>query len=1080
MRQVETGLKITGDSKGGVRAVRATRTELDKFNKTKKRGSKRAKEYAKSTRGMTSATRLFAGAVAAVGLTNLGRQMVDVIVETEKLKGSLVTMTGSAEAAEGAFAALTRFAKQTPFTLDQSVTAFVRMKSLGLVPTESALKSFGNTSAAMGKDLTQMIEAVADATTGEFERLKEFGIKAKQNGDEVSLTFQGVTTTIGNNAQEITGYLESIGNVQFAGAMEEQMNRLPGALSNLRDSLEGFTRDIFGTGFTDALVAGIQRLSAFISSNSKKWAANLRFAFDVAAAHAKAFLSVVQPGFEMMISLFKDLAGGTVGDALRAVKFFGKAMSELPANFEASVGIMIGEGAKLAAELDYFFDIASENINFSFRAAWLKVQEIIAGAIDWMLENLSGLLEKLAGAAQKLGFDGVANSISQASAQLKNLANSEKKIAAEIAAANKAHKENIKIISARRKATMAVANDYIAGVLKQRDARLKQMETDLEAAKTQRDLNASVQESTESLDKYAGKAAEAADQVGDNSKEMADAWQEATKRIDSAFADAWAGAFDSFSDFADQIKNAFKKLLGELIHQATTKKILIHLGLGTGAAGGDILGGLLGSGTAAGGGGGGLLGALGATKLGSLGLVIAGGLIGNKAGNALGGALFGKEANSRIGAGIGGTIGAVVGGPVGAAIGSFLGGLVDSLFGSSNKKRFQVGVATDPRASRKNQVARVTAPSGLALSAQNERGKEEGEEAARALLNSFLAIDTILVTSLESLGSEIDLAGNIIGRRKGGVNKLEGFFGSAKFNGIDSAALEKAPTEFVVAWLNAVQGALTDEIKRILPLVRRDAEELVGTVASIANIQEILATNVFDAIDGASRTLFEAYQSQIASAIELAGAYDGSLESLAAFEEAVVLQRDISLNLAAQIKEAFGAVENLFGDTRRSITESLLTEEELYNSRRREVASLVDDLRTEVDPARIAQLSQDINALTSDAFSLLDEGQQEALAGGFVNFLNEAENIANNRLEATRADVSTGNDQINTAFDTTIAKLEEAAELQREAAEEQLRLIREMFEAFGGGLGFGGGFGFGAGFAPGYNNGNFAFSEVNA
>ena len=30
----------------------------------------------------------------------------------------------------------------------------------------------------MGKDITQMIEAVADAATGEFERLKEFGIKA--------------------------------------------------------------------------------------------------------------------------------------------------------------------------------------------------------------------------------------------------------------------------------------------------------------------------------------------------------------------------------------------------------------------------------------------------------------------------------------------------------------------------------------------------------------------------------------------------------------------------------------------------------------------------------------------------------------------------------------------------------------------------------------------------------------------------------------------------------------------------------------------------------------------------------------
>ena len=36
----------------------------------------------------------------------------------------------------------------------------------------------------MGKDLSQMIEAVADATTGEFERLKEFGIKAGKEGDD--------------------------------------------------------------------------------------------------------------------------------------------------------------------------------------------------------------------------------------------------------------------------------------------------------------------------------------------------------------------------------------------------------------------------------------------------------------------------------------------------------------------------------------------------------------------------------------------------------------------------------------------------------------------------------------------------------------------------------------------------------------------------------------------------------------------------------------------------------------------------------------------------------------------------------
>jgi diaminopimelate decarboxylase len=69
---------------------------------------------------------------------------------------------------------------ETPFGLAQATQGFVKMKALGLDPTRAALTSFGNTASAMGKDLNQMIEAVADASTGEFERLKEFGIKASR------------------------------------------------------------------------------------------------------------------------------------------------------------------------------------------------------------------------------------------------------------------------------------------------------------------------------------------------------------------------------------------------------------------------------------------------------------------------------------------------------------------------------------------------------------------------------------------------------------------------------------------------------------------------------------------------------------------------------------------------------------------------------------------------------------------------------------------------------------------------------------------------------------------------------------
>ena len=169
----------------------------------------------------------------------------------EKLNAMLVTATGSANNADEAFSNLKDFASTTPFQLGEVVDAFIKMKNLGLDPTNDALTSFGNTASAMGKDLNQLIEAVADAATGEFERLKEFGIKSKSEGENVSFTFQGVTTTVRKSSEEITGYLEALGNEKFSGAMVLQMETLDGIFSNISDSLDRFSNS-FGTAVIDA------------------------------------------------------------------------------------------------------------------------------------------------------------------------------------------------------------------------------------------------------------------------------------------------------------------------------------------------------------------------------------------------------------------------------------------------------------------------------------------------------------------------------------------------------------------------------------------------------------------------------------------------------------------------------------------------------------------------------------------------------------------------------------------------------------------------------------------------------------
>ncbi|MGQ7242947.1 hypothetical protein ACUN9V_05720 [Salinicola sp. V024] len=198
-----------------------------------------------------------AAGIATIGLAQLGRDAYSAIAGSQQLQASLKTVTGSAEAASAAWAQLLNFAKETPYGLDQSVNAFIRMKSLGLDPTEAALRSFGNTASAMGKDLIQYVDAVADATTGELDRLKEFGITGSQSANQIAFTFQGVTTTVAKNSKAITGYLENIGNTTFAGAMGDQMATLNGQMSNLEDATFRMWLAVGDRGATDAFAGAI-------------------------------------------------------------------------------------------------------------------------------------------------------------------------------------------------------------------------------------------------------------------------------------------------------------------------------------------------------------------------------------------------------------------------------------------------------------------------------------------------------------------------------------------------------------------------------------------------------------------------------------------------------------------------------------------------------------------------------------------------------------------------------------------------------------------------------------------------------
>ncbi len=336
------------------------------------------------------------GGVLATALVT--RAVVNTNIEFEKLSGSLETVTGSAEAGQAAFAALTKFAQQTPFALEESVTAFVRLQSLGIAPTEERLKSFGNTAAAFGKSLTQFIEATADAATGEFERLKEFGIRAKQQGDEVSFTFQGVTTTVGKNSAEIVEYLESIGNVNFGDAMANQMNRLPGLVSNLGDVFSGLARAVGTGGLNDGL-KDLARTLIDVAEETEGVASEI-------GALIGGALESLASGIRSLAGWFADLSpemktfsvtlaavGASIAAALPVLAIFAVSIGALL----SPVGLVVTAIAAATAAILTFrsstVDVLGVTVSVGgvLNAVWTTVSQSIAGTVEWAYRLLVAL-----------------------------------------------------------------------------------------------------------------------------------------------------------------------------------------------------------------------------------------------------------------------------------------------------------------------------------------------------------------------------------------------------------------------------------------------------------------------------------------------------------------------------------------------------------------------------------------------------------------------------------------------------------------------------------------------------------------
>lgn len=269
---------------------------------------------------------IIAGAFSVQAIMGFTKQILAARGEFERFGAVLTNTLGSNSAAQAALSDITKFASQTPFAVNELTGAFVKLSNQGFRPTLTEMQKLGDIASSTGKSFDQLAEAIIDAQVGEFERLKEFGIRAQKEGDRVKFTFKGVATEVAYTEQAMRAYILSLGDLQgVSGSMDAISQTLEGRISNLGDAWNSFLVTLGDSSAYKTAIQGLTNIITAVDESLKRMDFHEALARDIPALMADGFLNIDEAGvgeFNPLKIMLLDDAGNLRGmdDVEEAIK----------------------------------------------------------------------------------------------------------------------------------------------------------------------------------------------------------------------------------------------------------------------------------------------------------------------------------------------------------------------------------------------------------------------------------------------------------------------------------------------------------------------------------------------------------------------------------------------------------------------------------------------------------------------------------------------------------------------------------------------------------------------------------------
>jgi hypothetical protein len=254
----------------------------------------------------------------------------------------------------------------------------------------------GDMASVMGKDLMQAVEAVADAQTGELERLKEFGITKGMLEEQAKIMGKTPFDKKGSlkDQEALNDALFAIMEKRFKGGMEMQSTTFKGMLSNVSDFVGTMGRELGKPLFEKAKV-GLQDFLGFLNRLKDSGAVG-RFVNGVTIAGG-----LIASVFGHAADIIGAVLGPVISPIIDGFVWLGKAAGSLYEMLFVS-----GEAPFLQKYFspdtlnninNFFWDIYDAGVAFkgffvntlgpAISGAVTKIKETVGGMATYFIEN---------------------------------------------------------------------------------------------------------------------------------------------------------------------------------------------------------------------------------------------------------------------------------------------------------------------------------------------------------------------------------------------------------------------------------------------------------------------------------------------------------------------------------------------------------------------------------------------------------------------------------------------------------------------------------------------------------------------